>query len=84
MLSDGVLNSSKELYGRAITIEPEISVEDCDHIEIGNMELIFIEINVMPEIKSINSPSMTLLSTEGLDELDDARGGGQDEMLSNF
>ena len=43
MLSDGVLNSSKELYGRAITVEPEISVEDCDHIEIGNMELIFIE-----------------------------------------
>lgn len=43
MLSDGVLNSSKELYGRAITVEPEILVEDCDHIEIGNMELIFIE-----------------------------------------
>lgn len=43
MLSDGVLNSSKELYGRAITVKPEISVEDCDHIEIGNMELIFIE-----------------------------------------
>lgn len=42
LLSDGTLNSSKALYGRAITVNPDISVEDCDHIKVGNMELIFI------------------------------------------
>lgn len=43
LLSDGKLNSSLELYGREIIVKPDVWVRDCDHIEIGDMELVFIE-----------------------------------------
>lgn len=43
LLSNGNLNSSKELYGREIVVNPDIWVQECDSITVGNMELIFIE-----------------------------------------
>lgn len=43
LLSDSILNSSRELYGRDIVIVPDVWVSDYDRIQVGDMELLFIE-----------------------------------------
>ena len=43
LLSDSILNSSRELYGRDIVIVPDGWVSDYDRIQVGDMELLFIE-----------------------------------------